>query len=252
MQTDPISDDLIQLKIVQVLNLITASRMKYYLSDETAWNIVEGCYSLLMQSGTNVTFLLYLRVTAADICRCTLSDKSKYALLQLAEQTLCSALNLIFCSSRVSMDVDYVARNGTTGSKDDRHAVNTTLVHPKNARLSTHGLPCAMKVLGFFVNSLQRFAADTSQSPRSPLANGQPSNGISMKSLSTSRPPLSRSQTPLIESEYEPEVTELLLSLKCIHAMLLGDGDLERPRDLILRYMALSHLGPRWELSYIP
>jgi len=59
VQTDPISDDLVQLRNVQVLQGITSSPVRTYLTDETAWDIVEACYNVLLQQGKKILNLHY-------------------------------------------------------------------------------------------------------------------------------------------------------------------------------------------------
>ena len=94
-----------------------------------------------------------------------------------------------------------------------------------------------MKVLGFFVSTLHRHSVDTSVSARTGNSN---SNGLN--STKASRPSLSRNQTPLLESELDADTFELLLTLKTIHAMLVGQGNLNVPRDLILRWNIIYSL----------
>jgi golgi-specific brefeldin A-resistance guanine nucleotide exchange factor 1 len=51
VQTDAIGDQLVQLKIIQVLQDIVRSPLRSYLSDESAWDIIDACFSLMISLG---------------------------------------------------------------------------------------------------------------------------------------------------------------------------------------------------------
>ena len=78
------------------------------------------------------------------------------------------------------------------------------------------GLPCAMKILGFFVSTLQKHAAELGQSVKNRVV-------------------ATRAPSPLADSSLDTDTIELLLSLKAIHAMLLAEGDMSRSRAVIMR-----------------
>lgn len=54
IQTDAVGDDLVQLQIVQTIDSVVLNPVRMYLTDETAWSIVETSFSLLIQSGSNL------------------------------------------------------------------------------------------------------------------------------------------------------------------------------------------------------
>lgn len=49
VQTDAVGDDLVTLRLVQVLHEVIKSHMKFYLNDASAWDIVESCYAVLIR-----------------------------------------------------------------------------------------------------------------------------------------------------------------------------------------------------------
>ena len=87
-----------------------------------------------------------------------------------------------------------------------------------------------MKVLAYFVKIIQKHSVDASQSTKFMLNNG----GSSTKQLRSNS---SFFGLQTMSTELDPDILELLLALKTIHAMLTGQGNLEAPRDLILRYI---------------
>ena len=62
MQTDIPSDEYIQIMIIQVLQAVVRYPVRYYLTDETAWNIVESCHTVMIHtirnSGENLSALV--------------------------------------------------------------------------------------------------------------------------------------------------------------------------------------------------
>lgn len=202
IQTDVNSDNLVQLRIVQVLQSIVNHPIRKYLTDETAWNVIESCYSILLQSGP-----------------------SKATLYQVAEQTLLDYIHFIFA----------------TASLNDS---NRTMSPISSTIPSSFGLPVSMKVLGYFVNILLKYSNDTSPNLPSTTVISS-SSSIPITNIKTpNRPVLSRNHTPLMYAEVESttDVLELVLALKAVHAILLGNGDLNIPRDLILTCRPLASL----------
>lgn len=49
VQTDAVGDDLVTLRLVQVLHEVVKSRMRVYLNDAAAWDIIESCYAVLVR-----------------------------------------------------------------------------------------------------------------------------------------------------------------------------------------------------------
>ena len=93
------------------------------------------------------------------------------------------------------------------------------------------GLPCALKVLGFFLNILQKHAADAAQS-------------ASLAPVKPTRQPSGAHGSPryshtLGDTALDADTLELVLSLKTIHAMLLVDGDTNNTRNLFLRWVPI-------------
>ena len=95
------------------------------------------------------------------------------------------------------------------------------VMQSKNA---VFGLPCAMKILGFFVGNLEKYAAELGQSARN-------------KNVGTPRSP-----SPLGDSSLDSDTVELLLSLKAIHAMLLAEGDMSKSRAVIMSCPPLASM----------
>lgn len=126
VQTDAAGDELVQLLIVQVLQSVVKSPVRYFLTDETAWDIVESCHTIILQTGRT----------------------QKAALHQVIEQILLDSVRFIFACT----PIDGSAAGAVIGLKKGRHA--------------SFGLPCAMKALGFFVKKLQKYAADIGQSKK--------------------------------------------------------------------------------------
>ena len=48
MQTDATGDELVQLQIIHTLSNIIKNPVSRHLSDETAWDIISACHSLLI------------------------------------------------------------------------------------------------------------------------------------------------------------------------------------------------------------
>ena len=176
VQTDAAGDELVQLLIVQVLQSVVKSPVRKYLTDETAWDIVESCHTIILQTGRT----------------------QKTALHQVIEQILLDSVRFIFACTPIN-----------TQSTD-------------TSRTPSFGLPCAMKALGFFVNKLQKYAANIGES--------------SKKVPHTS----SRSPTPLGDSSLDSDTVELILSLKAVHAMLLAEGDMSKSRNVIMSCSPLA------------
>jgi hypothetical protein len=126
VQTDAAGDELVQLLIVQVLQSVVKSPVRYYLTDETAWDIVESCHTIILQNGRT----------------------QKAALHQVIEQILLDSVRFIFACTPVAPTED------------------TVIVEQRKGQHASFGLPCAMKALGFFVRKLQKYAADVGQSKR--------------------------------------------------------------------------------------
>ena len=176
VQTDAAGDELVQLLIVQVLQSVVKSPVRQYLTDETAWDIVESCHTIILQTGRT----------------------QKAALHQVIEQILLDSVRFIFACTPVN-----------------RQSAETSTT-------SSFGLPCAMKALGFFVNKLQKYAANIGESSKKTPYAG-------------SRPP-----TPLGDSSLDSDTVELILSLKAVHAMLLAEGDMSKSRNVIMSCSPLA------------
>ena len=68
VHTDAVGDQLVQLKIVQVLQDIMRSPFAYFLSDESAWDVVAACFSLLLTLGIVLCFIYMLLKCVDLIC----------------------------------------------------------------------------------------------------------------------------------------------------------------------------------------
>lgn len=69
MQTDAAGDDLVTLRLVQVLHEVIKSHMRVYLTDAAAWDIVESCYAVLVRGIWFWVHLLLCVVVNALLCR---------------------------------------------------------------------------------------------------------------------------------------------------------------------------------------
>lgn len=58
MQTDVAGDDLVTLRLVQVLHEVIKSQIRVYLNDASAWDIVESCHAVLAR-GKLIVYLLF-------------------------------------------------------------------------------------------------------------------------------------------------------------------------------------------------
>jgi hypothetical protein len=193
VQTDAIGDQLVQLKIIQVLQDIVRCPLRCFLSDESAWDIVDACFSLMLALG---------------------NKRPRSGLYQMTEQTLMDTVRFIFAATYKSEfgSISPVPIDELTEFPE--HASSTC----SPSKTVCFGLPCAMKVLGYFVRIIQKYADE----PTTP-----------------SPPKLTRASSSNNSDETVPldqDVQELVIALKALQAILWSDGNIKNARDIILRY----------------
>ena len=192
--TDKVGDQLVKINCVQVLHDITRSALlRHALSDEAAWALVDACFSLLKLLGAKNT---------------------QSHLYQLTEKTLLDSVRFIFAS---------IAHHSTSTSTSTSNQVN------ENNSKTCFGLPCAMKVMGFFVGVIDKNAPH-SQSAASSSSVEEGGKGSSAGT--------SYEETSVREDAEQ----ELILAIKCIQALLSSNGNAENARKIILQCPVLTSL----------
>jgi hypothetical protein len=191
VQTDAIGDQLVQLKIIQVLQDIVRCPLRCFLSDESAWDIVDACFSLMLALG---------------------NKRLKSGLYQMTEQTLMDTVRFIFAAT-------YKSEFGSISPVpvDDLAEFSDHASDCCSTKTVCFGLPCAMKVLGYFVRIIQKYADEPATSTPPKLARASSSNN-------------SDETLPL-----DQDVQELVIALKALQAILWSDGNIKNARDIILR-----------------
>lgn len=185
VQTDAVGDQLVQLKMIQVLQDIVRCPLRCYLSDESAWDIIDACFSLMLALG---------------------NKRLRSGLYQMTEQTLMDTVRFIFAAT-------YKSEFGSVSpyQVDD---VPTMLDQHLESQPVCFGLPCAMKVLGYFVRIIQKYADDQTPPPKLIRA----SSNNTDDSLTV-----------------DQDVQELVIALKALQSILWSDGNIKNARDIILR-----------------
>lgn len=161
----------------------------------------------------------------------------KSGLYQMTEQTLMDTVRFIFGATYkaefgaispspiddIPLIVDHEVSNTNTNSNTNT-GTTTMLNNSGNNNNSNNssncnnntvcfGLPCAMKVLGYFVNIIQKYADENNP----PKLNRSSSNNTD-------------------EIGLEQDVQELVIALKALQSILWSDGNIRNARDIILRY----------------
>jgi hypothetical protein len=67
VQTDAAGDELVQLQIIHTLSNIIKSPVSGYLTDTTAWDIINASHSILTHIAITGTETHYLRVHILDL-----------------------------------------------------------------------------------------------------------------------------------------------------------------------------------------
>jgi hypothetical protein len=162
------------------------------------------------------------------------NKRLKSGLYQMTEQTLMDTVRFIFAATYKSefgsTSISPIATPTPLASNpledfSDHNVDSMTL--PKTV---CFGLPCAMKVLGYFVRIIQKHADESTTASPPKLARGG-SNNNSDETL------------PL-----DQDVQELVIALKALQAILWSDGNSKNARDIILR-SSDSTLSPSLSLS---
>jgi hypothetical protein len=159
------------------------------------------------------------------------NKRLKSGLYQMTEQTLMDTVRFIFAATYKSEfgSITPVSTPPPQPQPQHQHQPSLDEFSDHNVDLMTlpktvcFGLPCAMKVLGYFVRIIQKHADETSSS----------------SSLNTTSPPrLSRASSSNNSDEILPldqDVQELVIALKALQAILWSDGNSKNARDIILR-----------------
>lgn len=198
VQTDSVGDQLVQLKIIQVLQDIVRCPLRSYLSDESAWDIVDASFSLMLSLG---------------------NKRMKSGLYQMTEQTLMDTVRFIFAAT-------YKSEFGTVTSSfpnDELHEIEPG----HTSTPVSFGMPCAMKVLGYFVNIIQKYANETTTTapPKLNRNSSNPNNSASDDML-----------------PFDQDIQELVIALKALQSILWSDGNTRNARDIILRCPPMASL----------
>jgi hypothetical protein len=203
IETDTIGDEQVQLQIIQTLKCILLSPVRRYLTDSSSWTIVEFSFQLLLQTGLKEENVM-----------------GKSSLYYNLERLLLDAVRFVFAVNLESKDND-----------NDNKSVNSKLGSPlqidhvNTDYQSCIGLPCALKVFGFFINILHKHS------------NKVVSNEVATKAANVSKSTSGnmRSFVPLNESTFDYETLELLIALKSIQAILLAEGgQMMKSRNIIM------------------
>jgi len=126
VQTDAVSDELLQLQIIETVYCIIRNNLNAYLNDATTWDIISFSYNTLIQSGIKESF----------------SNLSDTLLFNAAERTLFETSRFIFSNAAIVCH----------GDNSNKKTLNHTL-----------GLPCALKLLSFFTGILKKHALSKPQ-----------------------------------------------------------------------------------------
>lgn len=203
IETDAVGDEQVQLQIIQTLKCILLSHVRRYLTDSSTWTIVEFSFQLLLQTGLKEEHSM-----------------GKSSLYYNLERLLLDAVRFVFAVNLESKNSD-----NSNGSVNSKHGSPLLNEHVNTDCKSCTGLPCAMKVLGFFIHILHKHSSKAVP------------NEVAAKAaiLSRSSSGNMRSFVPLNESAFDYETLELLITLKSIQAILLAEGgQMMSSRNLIM------------------
>jgi hypothetical protein len=227
VHTDAVGDQLVQLKIVQVLQDIMRGPFAHFLSDESAWDVVAACFSLLLTLGKSTIQKIY-----SSICNklfCAGNKKKKSALYQLTEQTLMDTVRFIFAAT---FDAERMSLGGEDCPPQPPPSPVRRMVSSSSAVPTCFGMPCAMKVMGYFVNVVQKYALESEHAATAPapLSLERDASNFSSTSSDDGNPSSSGTQSA------QRDVQELVVALKTLQAIIWSDGDTGNCRGIVLRY----------------
>mmetsp|Transcript_5922 Transcript_5922/g.9632 ORF Transcript_5922/g.9632 Transcript_5922/m.9632 type:complete len:2029 (-) Transcript_5922:706-6792(-) len=191
----------------------TVSRCRFVLTDKLGDQLVKISCVQVLHDITRSSFRNALSDEAAwalvDSCFTLLkllgSQNTQSQLYQITEKTLLDSVRFIFSS----ISHQSFGQRDTSSSK------------------TSFGLPCAMKIMGFFVGVINR-CAPSSQSVGS-ASESSGSTGSSDDSGEVTRERLDVEQ-------------ELILAIKTIQALLSSNGNVENSRKIILQCPVLTSL----------
>eukprot|EP01038_Epipyxis_sp_PR26KG_P004477 gene4477-6328_t len=212
--TDVVGDELVQLQLVHTLLLIVTHKIRSYLTDDSAWSIIENCFTILFGTGVNI-------------------NKS-ISLYQEAEKTVIKTIEYV-----LKCLVSHRKFNTDTTSKSNDNVDITSLEESSSpidslTSNSPHLEACMCKIMEYFIERLKNHSSDAWQQQN--LSKGKSSNN----SNSLSRP--ISTQSFLGDMLLDQETINIIFTLKTLHATLLSDGDGTTMRTVIIRSRKLAHI----------
>lgn len=198
----------------------------HFLSDESAWDVVAACFSLLLTLGL---LRQVFKMHPPHMIYSTGNKKKKSALYQLTEQTLMDTVRFIFAAT---FDAEKMSLGGEFGNATDSPVKPSSPIRrvPSSSSMPTcFGMPCAMKVMGYFVNVVQKYALESEHADPSPASLEREPSTMSSTSSDDGNPSQGAQQTP------QRDVQELVVALKTLQAIIWSDGDTGNCRGIVLR-----------------
>jgi hypothetical protein len=202
VQTDAVGDDLVTLRLVQVLHEVVKSRMRVYLNDASAWDIVESCYAVLVRG------------------------PYRSALSQVAEQTLFDTVRFIFSSATAPV----ASANGLS---------KNSLGFPCAVKLLAFFVNI-LKKHTVAQHSAGTEDGGEMRSPMGSIAEGSASGQATPSSSSGAQ--AGSSFQFLGDAPPDGVSSELVLAIKIISCMIVSEGDLSISRETILKCLPLVSL----------
>ena len=160
-------------------------------------------------------------------------DKNKKsALYQLTEQTLTDTVRFVFAAT---YDAEVISERqeslDVNSGQEPRppecsSSLCRTVSSPSPAVSACFGLPCAMKVMGYFVNVVHKYTSESEQAACPPSPPQRSSSAPSGGAEDVSSP---EEQSPT------QDVQELVVALKTLQAIIWSDGDTGHCRGIVLR-----------------
>ena len=152
----------------------------------------------IIKSGSKVYLTNETMWHIIDFCVKTMTARTtNSAALEAAEKTMLDIIRYVFVPTPANLEC-------------------VGLENPRKV-----GLPCALKVLGYFMGILQKHAAEPGKTANNPPRLVRSSSMSSKQSLA-------------LAADRDTDIAELILALKILHAVMLGDGSLDTCRTLLL------------------
>lgn len=157
----------------------------------------------------------------------------KSALYQLTEQTLMDSVRFIFAATfdaEVSSElIDSESEAPVSASPSSPRRLGTA-----PGASTCFGMPCAMKVMGYFVNVVQKYTSDSEHAEPAPTQlerSSSASSGVSDEDRA--------SPSPL---HGPSDVQELVVALKTLQAIIWSNGDTGNCRGIVMRCPPMAAL----------